>query len=554
MALYHFKRIVRDSEGDAVPSVEVTVKQAGTETNATIYSDSGGTAKANPFTAEADGRYSFFVDEGAEIDLDFAKAGFTIASENGITVPWITTSAPSTRTISTTAPLTGGGDLSADRTLALDQSAIDHGAIAGLGDDDHPQYGLLSDSESVTGTWSFARIQAKRPWADVKHPDFGAVGSGGVDDTAAIQAAIDNVEAAGGGVVFFPGGLYNVTSLIVNSKGVMLVGSGTEATRIRSTSTTGNVISIGNTAAAYSSAGGVRDLGIISSVTRTSGYAISVDGCQDGVIDNVRIQTTGGSGIQFGATSSSRWFVTRTIINMTGAFIGISIEGGNDRYITDVWVQGNQTAGSKAVQILDSAGDWLTNVEAVLCEIGIDLSAAAGKTIKWHHFTNVLADQNTLYGWRLVASGGTVQGITLNSPWSSSNGTGSTSSRGIMAQNCSGLVIVAPRVLNNGGHGIEVQNGVGGLLIQGGIVSGNSVASSGTLHGIQLGNNTTGYRILGVRSGQNAGMGNTQGYGILSGAGNDNFIVKDNDLRANVTGGFSNGSGTGATKIVGDNL
>lgn len=38
--------------------------------------------------------------------------------------------------------------------------------------------------------------------------DFGAVGDGVADDTAAIQAAIDATNAAGGGVVFFPEGQY----------------------------------------------------------------------------------------------------------------------------------------------------------------------------------------------------------------------------------------------------------------------------------------------------------------------------------------------------------
>lgn len=40
--------------------------------------------------------------------------------------------------------------------------------------------------------------------------DFGAVGDGVTDDTAAIQAAIDAVSAAGGGAIFFPPGTYLV--------------------------------------------------------------------------------------------------------------------------------------------------------------------------------------------------------------------------------------------------------------------------------------------------------------------------------------------------------
>ena len=44
--------------------------------------------------------------------------------------------------------------------------------------------------------------------------DFGAVGNGVTDDTAAIQDAIDTLSAAGGGTVFLPAGAYKITSNI----------------------------------------------------------------------------------------------------------------------------------------------------------------------------------------------------------------------------------------------------------------------------------------------------------------------------------------------------
>ncbi|NJL18846.1 MAG: hypothetical protein HC901_00530 [Bdellovibrionaceae bacterium] len=47
---------------------------------------------------------------------------------------------------------------------------------------------------------------------NVKDPEFGAVGDGLHDDTAAVQAAIAAANANGGGVVMFPGGHYLVKS------------------------------------------------------------------------------------------------------------------------------------------------------------------------------------------------------------------------------------------------------------------------------------------------------------------------------------------------------
>ncbi len=57
--------------------------------------------------------------------------------------------------------------------------------------------------------------------------DFGATGDGSTNDTAAVQAAIDYAEAAGGGVVYFPQGTYLISStLTIDGHGVSLLGAG----------------------------------------------------------------------------------------------------------------------------------------------------------------------------------------------------------------------------------------------------------------------------------------------------------------------------------------
>jgi hypothetical protein len=78
-----------------------------------------------------------------------------------------------------------------------------------------------------------AQLDIRALFVNVKAAPYNAVGDGLADDTAAIQAAIDAVEAAGGGVVFFPAGTYIITaSLTIDASSVHLVGAGRGVSKI----------------------------------------------------------------------------------------------------------------------------------------------------------------------------------------------------------------------------------------------------------------------------------------------------------------------------------
>jgi Pectate lyase superfamily protein len=65
--------------------------------------------------------------------------------------------------------------------------------------------------------------------------DFGAVGDGVTDDTAAIQAAINAVITPSGGTLYFPSGTYKITAklLIPFSAGWRIFGASRDQTRIK---------------------------------------------------------------------------------------------------------------------------------------------------------------------------------------------------------------------------------------------------------------------------------------------------------------------------------
>jgi hypothetical protein len=78
-----------------------------------------------------------------------------------------------------------------------------------------------------SGTGAIARTVRDKLMDVVSVKDFGAVGNGVADDTAAIQAAINAVKSFGGGTVYFPTGDYLITqTLIINSPYITLRGEG----------------------------------------------------------------------------------------------------------------------------------------------------------------------------------------------------------------------------------------------------------------------------------------------------------------------------------------
>ena len=59
------------------PSCTVTVYDAGTTNLSTIYSNSGGSAKANPFTAASTGQWFFYATPGTTFDVKFSSGGIS---------------------------------------------------------------------------------------------------------------------------------------------------------------------------------------------------------------------------------------------------------------------------------------------------------------------------------------------------------------------------------------------------------------------------------------------------------------------------------------------
>jgi len=171
------------------------------------------------------------------------------------------------------------------------------------------------------------------------------------------------------------------------------------------------------------------------------------------------------------------------------------------------------------------------------------------------YFTNAEAERASGQAGFLIDSGGSSsQGnfITIDNCFSSTN-----ESHGIqLAGTLDGSVnITNCNVRGNKGHGILIDSDGGNTSIVNPIICGNSSNSSGTNHGIFIGNDVDDVYIAGGRIGGDTSVKGTgtQGRGILiNGATHDNIRI----IGTNVTGnqnsegiGASLGGGTSGNKI-----
>jgi hypothetical protein len=143
---------------------------------------------------------------------------------------------------------------------ALTALAVSHGTTNGL--------------VKVTGVGATGRtLQAKlSELPSVK--DFGAVGTGTVDDFGSITAAIAAVNAAGGGTLYLPPGNYLVSQTVTLLSGVSIRGAGASASVITNSSATGNAMTGGLGLKRFF----LEDFGLANSGAST-GVGLYLNGC-----------------------------------------------------------------------------------------------------------------------------------------------------------------------------------------------------------------------------------------------------------------------------------
>jgi len=181
---------------------------AGTTTPQVTYTSSAGlTANSNPIFLNSAGRLAseVWITEGVSYK-------FVLKTSLDVT-------------IGTYDNIAGINDFAA--SLASVYTAFASTASNALGD---ALVGFKQSNASGFLANSVARTVNGKLQEFINVKDFGAVGDGSTDDTAAIQAAIDYMESINGGVVQIPQGSFKITSTIQldGQMGVQLIGQGSD--------------------------------------------------------------------------------------------------------------------------------------------------------------------------------------------------------------------------------------------------------------------------------------------------------------------------------------
>lgn len=394
-----------------------------------------------------------------------------------------------------------------------------------------------------------ARTLAAR-FADVTNvKDFGATGNSSTDDTSAIQAAINSLPY--GGVVYLPTGTYKISSALVLSSGVSLIGNGDYATTILTTSATADVIR-----AAASSR--ITDMQITSSVTKTSGSHINIQ--YNGVLVQNLIFTNYYTGITIGTIGaslivnpeiSSCSFYNPVVAVGSGGIAAINFSNCN---IDGIVMSG--TSGTQAdYGILVLNGDTITieNSNITLHGIALYVAPPSGSG------TYALAATNVTFDSAGTNSSGAVsscqispEGLVWNTRFSNCwfglstakfgcyvAPTGSGAVDGILWSGCD--------FPDNGDGGLIVVNS-GSAYVKNWIVNGCG-AGGNTNSGIRAAGGTSYFNITGCVVGNYSGRGNNN-YGIIiDNAASANYLITNNNLRGNTTAAMID-SGTGANAQV----
>lgn len=405
----------------------------------------------------------------------------------------------------------------------------------------------LTTTRSETGSVAVTLLNKFREVYSVK--DFGATGDGSTDDTAAIQAAHDQM-GTNGGALFFPrpASAYAVNTVVI-SKQCNIYGTGMHSGGglISSNSATANTLDITGSSVT------VRDIAFTSTPTRTGGAYIRCNSASSKVtLENIYM-VGWKTGITLAGVSD---FTLRRIVLSNGIAttgIGINVTSGLAINMTDVLE--DNTAGQEPLAGLNVAacGDitmvgchFIHNIDAMRVIPGAAQTATSINAVACY-FDNsttralIIAPQSVT---------GTVQRCRFDGCWfgNSTTGSGVVIDTNSVAGTVDGITFIDPECVINGANGMDFSGAnTKRIKVLGGKIAQNAAA------GILIENGADNIQLIGVTSGAIDGLTGNATYGIRNDAGvTDDLIIASCQLTGNTTAAWLGGA-TGARRIASNN-
>jgi len=384
------------------------------------------------------------------------------------------------------------------------------GSVQDLADDDGSDW--IGYEPAGAGAVAMSVQDKLRETVSVK--DFGAVGDGVTDDTAAFNLAIAAVPSEGG-TILIPSGTYKVTNIEIDKSRVFLQGSNDGSSVILNGGTNTPAIKFGNGVTIIYE-GGLFNLkfgsatGVVG-VAGQCGFEFAKVGQFS--VENVVIQSFPAAlynGAQFTNASQFNLFnVTAQSCLNDGFLFNTTI----DAYVTDCRADAN---GSSGFVFNTAEGGYFKGCTAYLNDShgwffqSDDPTTAVNKN---NFFINCVGDTSGSHNWLIVDSknsfwigswGGTQKSTAVN-----------TFATGFFMQtvSCSCLYFTSCVAVNNNAHGVQVfDTGVTAPFdIQfincqfGSTVNGlNGNGKSGVGNGLRLNGNVDSIRVIGCSFAGNA--------------------------------------------------